>query len=345
MEKISYQAFLELLANPEISDAKLREYCLFSRGDSAFDIKIKPNPEKVEMSSTMEEFESAMGGANSAARLRRRISFKKRSLFGSDLPVLVSEGDSWFQFPILIDEVVDQLGEDYLIWSVGAAGDTAKNMVYGAAGRAKKEYITALRAQKDRVRGFMFSAAGNDIIGEDPEDEIPVLRKILKTFNGDTSDVTGHVDEGLLSDRLNFLRDAYTQVINDIRIEPGFERLPIFVHGYDYVFPYPASPTDPRSPIYADKDEWLGQPMTYHGINDPDHRREIIKYLLDRLHELLRELAGDSPQTGVWHVDCRGAMPDVSDWADEIHGTSAGFAKVAARFRPVIEKALQVASS
>ena len=61
--------------------------------------------------------------------------------------------------------------------------------------------------------------------------------------------------------------------------------------------------------------------------------------LLDALYDMLREFSGDSRQTGVWLVDCRNAMPDVTDWADEIHGTSDGFAKVAARFKDSLRAA------
>ena len=51
-------------------------------------------------------------------------------------------------------------------------------------------------------------------------------------------------------------------------------------------------------------------------------------------------LAGDSEATGVWLVDCREALPDLTDWNDEIHGTSDGFAKVARVFRRVLADAL-----
>ena len=54
---------------------------------------------------------------------------------------------------------------------------------------------------------------------------------------------------------------------------------------------------------------------------------------------MLKELSGQSSKTHVWVVDCRGALPKVSDWIDEIHGTSAGFAKVAKRFKACIKEA------
>jgi len=293
----------------------------------------------VEMTAEDVQLENAMQMGNGLARYRRQAHFRTRRALGSSLPVLVSECDSWGQFPLLIDEVVDQLYDDYLIWSVGAAGDTAQNMVFGPQQPGRTEYMIALREQKRSVRGFIFSAAGNDIIGEDPVTNQAVLLSILKSFNGDTSDIEGHINHSLLREKLDFLRLAYSTVIQNIRNEPGFSKLPIFVHGYDYVFPYPWGNNDKRNPSYAENNEWLGGPLDTRGIMDPGLRRGVCQYLIDRLYELLQDLSGDPDQTQVWLVDCRGAMPDVSDWNDEIHGTSAGFAKVAARFRDVMGQA------
>ena len=156
------------------------------RGKGGFDFAIKPDPEKVEITAEDEEFENAMQIGNGLSRFRRQMRFRRRKFFGSDLPVLVSEGDSWFQFPLLVREIIDQLEDEYLIWSVGAAGDTAENIVYGRA-----EYLKALNKQKDDVRGFLFSAAGNDIIGEDPETQSAVLFDLIRDFNGDPTDITG----------------------------------------------------------------------------------------------------------------------------------------------------------
>ena len=48
----------------------------------------------------------------------------------------------------------------------------------------------------------------------------------------------------------------------------------------------------------------------------------------------------DAPgQRAVHVVDCRGAMPSVTDWNDEIHGTSDGFEEVGRRFRKVLMEA------
>lgn len=335
MEKISYQRYLEMLRDPDVPDQVLQEYSIVVRGETPFDIRLKPNPEKVRMTLEDIEQENALSTANGMARVRRRIQFRRRSLFGSDKPVLVSEGDSWFQFPVLIREVIDHLNDDYLIWSVGAAGDTAENMVFGALGRGRTEYMKALAEQKGRVRGFLFSAAGNDVIGEDPTTGIPVLQEIVKPFNGSTSDIVGHIDQAVFDKTLAFLQKAYAKVIRDVRSVPEFRQLPIFIHAYDYPFPYPWGEDDPRSPIHAAKDEWIGQPMAARGIMDKDLRRGIVKNLIDQTYDMLGVIAA---KPNVVLVDCRRTLTDVGDWIDEIHGTSAGFRKIADKFKDAIAR-------
>lgn len=44
-------------------------------------------------------------------------------------------------------------------------------------------------------------------------------------------------------------------------------------------------------------------------------------------------------------VDCRVAMPNVSDWNDEIHGISKGFEEVEKRFKAVLDGVLIEATS
>lgn len=340
MEKITYAEYLDLTRNPDTADEILLYYSLVERGEGGFELVLKPDPSKVALSAEDIEFENAMKIGNSVFRYRRQAKFRRRKNRGENLPVLVSEGDSWFQFPLLVSEVIDQLYDDYLIWSAGAAGDTARNMVNGRKRRGETEYMRELARWKDDVVGFLFSAAGNDIIGQDVVTQEPVLFNILKPFNGDVTDVAGHINQTLLAEKMAFLRAAYTTVIEEIRAHLDFAELPIFIHGYDYAFPYPWGEDDPRRPIYAARNEWLGEPLDRRNIHDPQLRYDILKQLIDGLYDLLFELADDSTKTGVWVIDCRGAMPDVSDWIDEIHGTSQGFQNVAARFRAKLDEVL-----
>jgi N-acetylmuramoyl-L-alanine amidase len=338
-EKIGYDDYLKMVRDPDTPDEEIAAYSVVVRGESAFAPELRPNPELVTLTEDEKELESAMQIGNGLARFRRQLKFKRRQRAGEDLPILVSEGDSWFQFPVLIKETIDQLGDDYLVWSIGAAGDTLQNMVHGPVHRGGTEYLRNLKAQ-DRARAFLFSAAGNDIIGEDPVTGDPVLSQILKPFNGNAGDVVGHIDLAVLGEKLAFLKNGYEQVIHTIRAEPTLIDLPILVHGYDYAFPYPWGDKDPRDPLHAEQNAWLGAPLDQRGILDPGLRHNLIKFLIDALYDMLGGIAGSPEHRGVHLVDCRGALPDVADWADEIHGTSAGFAKVADRFRATLANVL-----
>ena len=212
-------------------------------------------------------------------------------------------------------------------------------MVFGELKRGKTEYLAALKSQSENVRGFLFSGAGNDIIGEDPVTGNSSLYGIIKDYQaGQDDNPHAHINFAVFGERISLLKKAYQTVITTIRQEPEFTQLPIFVHGYDYVYPYPWQENDPRNPSYARNNEWLGEPFTKRGYPNIPLRREIIKILIDVLYDMLEEISGDSSQTQVWVIDCRGAMPDLTDWNDEIHGNSAGFAKVAAKFRTVIQE-------
>ncbi|MEP3890953.1 MAG: hypothetical protein ABJN69_10830 [Hellea sp.] len=343
MEKITYREYRELLENPETSDETLEKYVILARGESGFELSVFPNPETVDVSDVQWELENALSIGNDISRWRRQQKFKKRIKQGEQLPIIVSEGDSWFQFPIIIKDVVDHLKQDYLIYSVGAAGDTAQNMVFGDIDSKRTEYMQAISKLRDdnlTVDGLMFSAAGNDIIGTNKETGKSSLFDILKPFNGDANDIVGHINFSIFVNKLNFLQTAYLKVISTIRSDPTISNIPIFVHGYDYVFPHPWE-NDERNPKYAAKNEWLGDPLDERGIMDMQLRRNIIKFLLDHLHDMLNSLAQDSNQTNVWVIDCRGVMDDLTDWNDEIHGTSSGFEKIAGEFRNVMDAVLK----
>jgi N-acetylmuramoyl-L-alanine amidase len=336
MKKISYEHYLAMLQNIDMEDEDILEYSIVEP-NKGFEVELKPNPDLVMMTQEQQDRESAMKIGNGIARMRRQSAFNRRMKNNDNRPVLVSEGDSWFQFPFLVDDIIDHLGNDYSIWSVDAAGDTAKNMVFGPEGNGKREYLKALNRQKDCVQGFLFSAAGNDIIGEDPDTGERALQNLLREYNGNDADVTGHINQGLLNSRLEYLRTAYQTVIVNVREE--CPSLPIFIHGYDYVFPYPEGSNDPRAPIHTKKKTWIAPPLDNRGIMNQTLRRDIIKNMIDQLYSMLEGVAGDSDQTKVYVVNCRGAMPNVGDWIDEIHGTSHGFVAVADRFAAVIRHA------
>lgn len=336
MAKVSYEDIQKKLMDIDTPDSEIREFLMVDpEHTGAFNPRFVLNPDLVEISDEEMELESAMGFGNAMARYRRHRRFKRRIKNNDPRPVLVAEGDSWFQFPFIIDEVIDHLGDDYSIWSLGAAGDTAANMTGN-----RSEYMRGLNKWSSRVpvRGFLFSAAGNDVIGEDESGQ-PVLEKLLKPYQAG-ADPAWHIDRDAFSDTLSSLSGAYRKVMNTIRNDERYTELPMFIHGYDYAYPFPFSNADKRKPFWADKDEWLGKPFTKLGFTDPEFRRAVIKILIDALYDMLFDVASADVAGQVHVVDVRGILSDLDDWADEIHGTSAGFKKVAACFKTAIDTAI-----
>lgn len=331
-KKITYEQLRDMVMDPDVSEQTIASYLAASKSEgTAFHPIVKPDPKKVEISEGARfEVASSLDWANRFSRERRRRIFNSR-VDTARKPVLVSEGDSWFQFPFLLDDVVDQLGPDYVISSLDAAGDTARNMVYGS-----KEYMPELlRLKNKKVKGFLFSAAGNDVIGSDEYGQSVLLQLLKDHSPGKPAD--WHIDYQKLSKVLQFLETAYSEVISTIRRDRDFAKLPVIVHGYDYAIPG-GYPGDPRNPSWAKQDQWLGGPMKKKKITDHGLQCEIIKLLIDALYEMLGKIAGDSSKSYVYVANIRNKVPK-NEWADEIHPTSSGFAEVAKEFRKTFKKA------
>lgn len=337
MEKITYDEFLERWNNLDLPDSALHPYVLLEPGESAFSVEVRPNPETV---TGIPRLESAMSFLNDRSRRRRQRDFhralQRGQQRGDRRPVLVSEGDSWFQFPLLLDDVIDHLGKDYLIWSLGAAGDTVENMIDNDTA----EYMQGLEEQAERVQAFLLSAAGNDVIGA--RDGAPVLLSLL--HKGGRSELPekliNKAELGRVTDRL---AASYRKVIGRVRSDPRFAALPILIHGYDYPFPFPFGSNDNRRPIWVltNRDKWLGSAFEERGIFGAELRREILRMLIDTLYDTLAEVAAEDAHVHL--VDLRGTLTKRTDWIDEIHGTGPGFARIAAKFDTMLRQVLPAA--
>lgn len=345
MRRISFDELEAKLADPDLPDAQIRPYLRgVAEASAPFDPIVQPDPDRVELrplDAVRAQGLHLLGWANSWARWRRQQRCLRRLERGESLPLLVSEGDSWFQFPLLLDDTIDQLAERYLIWSLDAAGDTLAHMTGTDA-----EYASAFLDPRlaDRVRGLLLSAGGNDIIGTETDAEgreVSVLASILRPRTPGR-DTAWHVDTEGLARRLAEIETGYRRVLETVAaIRPG-----AFVVCHGYARAVPAFDGDPRRPSWTRHGGWLRRPLESRGFRDPQEQRAIVALLIDRLHDLLARLCGGNRAGGAYPfaylVDCRPLL-DERDWADEIHPTDAagrGFAKVGWAFERVIEEAL-----
>ncbi len=268
-------------------------------------------------------------------RRRRQAQFHRRYCAGEDRPILISDGDSWFHFPVFLRDVTIQLSSDHLVWPLASAGDTLKNMVFGDETTNGRRYVRGLNDYGHEADAFLFSGGGNDLIGIDP-DGSPALLSYVRPYERGRS-AAWFIDTPEFRRRVTYIEATLRHVFAEIAaLRP---KLPVLIHGYDYVLPWPCGPDDRRNPKWTRKDHFFGSAVRKLGIHDPVLQTDIARSVIDAINDLQRRLAGGNVRGGafahVFHVDVRCTIKR-DEWADEIHPMNCGYARVANRFRSVL---------
>ena len=250
------------------------------------------------------ESDVASGFLNRLSRRNRHKRFRQRIKDQPSAIRIVSEGDSWFQYPWLLDDVIDQLFDRYAIYSLGAAGDLLSEMI---------EQDEVVEAVADVSPHFvLLSGGGNDLVGNRR------LENMLYRYEEGRK-----VDEYLNEQFDNLLlRIAvmYGEIVK--RLVNEFPHIRVLCHSYDYVIP--------------NNGKWLGKPMASKGIKNKRLQKNIASVLINRFDDTLLSLV-DEFQGVVYRVDCRGAVDDAKLWHDELHPNDNGFKAVANRFEQEID--------
>jgi len=332
--KISMRDLDRMVADLDIPDADIAAFLEVLPDESTpFNPIAVPDPAKVEVPTRLEEIQTdaavVTGFISFWARERRRRRFE-RDLPHSDKPLVYAEGDSWLQFPFLIEDLIDHLGDDHLIYCSSKPGDTLANMVMDAR---RKEYVDELgKLLVDRrlpIKTFLFSGAGNDVVGKNAEGEA-ALAAIVKPYDAARS-IAWHIETPALARTLAFIEACYLEVLADIdEAFPAhvFPDLKLVIHGYDYS-PVRGVPNgDPRRPAYAR--DWTGEPLRQLGFPDNAIAGRVVAALIDRTNEMTARVCGANPRAV--HADLRGSVP-AHQWADELHPTNEGFAAATRKLR------------
>ena len=323
--RIKESELQSLLNDPAVGEETLTRYFnAVPTGPFSFRYQLK---EEVEIDPSDEEeslkFEGAarglfgkslVGTANGVFGMTRLWNYHKLKRERPDAPTLVSEGDSWFQHPYL-KETISQLGDNYNIRSLGAAGDELSNML------SQKQYLGAI--YDEGPVGFLFSGLGNDILGQFTHRLNPYFpddgsgpRRLLNTNRGVASSFSNQLEKGL---------KGYDELSREIA--KHFPALPIFVHGYDYAIPGEGK-----------RDFWLKPALDEQGIPD-EEREEVVRIVIDKINQGLQRLA--EKFANLHYVDCRGAAPHHPvPWDDAIHPHEEGYREVANRFHLKIQSVI-----
>lgn len=300
-KRISLQQLMEMARDLDVPERELRPYLELDESRSgAFAPALRPNPALVDDEGL--EADVFLSVFNFASKARRRARYRRKIDKGYEGIRIVSEGDSWFQYPILLDDVIDHLSEPFAVYSLGGAGHLLADMI------DEDEFTDAVTREHPHV--FLISGGGNDMVGGGK------LRTMLHPYDPgrDPADYPNDRFGDFLTEIENLYRGLFGSLTR------RFPTLRILCHGYDHAIPNDGS--------------WLGKPMQRVGIEDAALQREIVRVLIDSVNDRLSGLAAEFGEA-VHHVDCRGIVAD--RWHDELHPTDAGYRDVADEFRAVIE--------
>jgi lysophospholipase L1-like esterase len=254
---------------------------------------------------------------------------------------LLAQGDSWFDYPPGTD-LIDCLHSNHghRIVNIAVAGSTLNDEAYGPVPRELFGLPTGpkqsddpsriaelvYRIQQDKPEALLLSAGGNDVAGDE-------FFSFLNNALSGLDPVNVEVLKGVVTQTF---QSAYRFIIENA-LEAAGHKLPIFVHGYDYPWP------DGRGLIH-----FLGWGVgpwfdaTFNQKNYPrdtqtqlQQRHDILKIFINAMNDMLKELQIQF-QGQVFYVDLRNTLSR-NEWANELHPTNDGFAKLAAK----IDAALQ----
>jgi len=257
-----------------------------------------------------------------------RKALAKRA--GASRGVLVAEGDSWFDYPFhdVLKELDDAFGWE--IENVAHKGDTVESMAYD--GGQLDEFVRAIERVVRRGQvphAILVSGGGNDVAGD-------WFGMLLNHRSSPVYGLNADIVDGVLETRV---RIAYTTILSAVTAtceQLLGARVPILLHGYDHPVP------DGRGFLGGWgwlPGPWLEPGFLEKGYENLGERVSIARDLIERFYAMLEEVVAMPAFSHVKLVDLRGTLSvDLNDdryqdwWANELHPTHDGFAKVAALF-------------
>jgi hypothetical protein len=311
--------------------------------------------------STLKEESDATSGL--MGKLNRKSTAKRREAYfrliesgfrnkeNRSNKVIVAEGDSWFQFPYLITDIIDWLSKEphYAVYSIAYAGDWFTNILY------EEKYVEELSIHNPEV--FLISGGGNDFVGSNrlalmvhPEEkyfEIPNtgLRKALLSYepDNDRADILKgyeHIANSFFSFIWTIKAQYYT-LFRNLETSGKYPGMKIITQGYDYVIPTLQFRKKKFLQSFITKKagsgKWLKRPLLIKGISDDALGKQILKAMIFEINCMFIELATDPTFPNVYHIDCRNTARGWDDWYDELHLNSDRYREIAKTYRRCID--------
>lgn len=237
-----------------------------------------------------------------------------------EMPAVISEGDSWFHYPLSdnIMDHIDALGVFNLL-RLETSGDEILNILAGKQKRQLRQLLSSAP-----VRCLLFSGGGNDIVGPD-------LLPLLRTQQPGMTWRDCIIDHRLAR-RLEQVKLAYLDLI-DTR-DDNCATCAIITHGYDY--PIPSDIGAQLGPIKV-AGPWMKPYMVSRKVVSQDDQNNIARFIISAFNDMLSGLAA---QHDNFHYLATPGTLNQHDWKDEIHPNTRGFKKITQHFETALREIL-----
>ena len=255
--------------------------------------------------------------------------FKQIARHYPEIVPVLSEGDSWFSYPLvgnnLMDHLVVKFGGAVNYFRLESSGHTALDM-FSDCQSGQLEKLAEL-VEDFSVPLVLISAGGNDIVGEDMETLLDAVNQ--------PDNALGVLASANLQTRFQDIKQAYQRMIDCLLTANNSIR--ILAHSYDYpVVSGQAAPVTinsiglaaPLINFLGEIGPWIQPYLQAKGLTDTAAQQQFSDALIDTFHDsVLMPLKQQNPCFDF--VDMRGTLQKQQAlWNDEIHPTNAGFAQL-----------------
>jgi hypothetical protein len=295
-----------------------------------------------------------------ARRNRQFLKKIKKEFRNSERPqhkIILAEGDSWFNYPVILTDIVDRIAmeKDFAVYSLASGGDWLLNMLAG------RQYVEELSVLHPDV--FLISGGGNDLVGSsrlaaileplgcDEFEHNPWAQQLIAKAKTRTKFLL--LDEQAFTEGVRYLNKdffavlmffhlQYYYLISNILKQPKFAGIRVLTQGYDYAIPsYNKGGWNPMYwyrrfiRMFLGHGVWLKTPMLMRGITSSQRQQHILYAIIYLFNEMMIEMGtllnSEQGRSAVSHIDSRGSVSE-KGWADELHPLPKHFMRTAEVF-------------
>ncbi|ETX27267.1 SGNH/GDSL hydrolase family protein [Roseivivax isoporae] len=310
---IDLSELMRRMDDPSVPDAQIAPYLIpVPSPDGGIEPGFQPNPSRVTGLVTGLEGGLIVQSLNNRERRKRQRAYRDRIAAGWSGPRIVEEGDSWFQYPLLLEDIVDHMMRDHAVLSLSGAGHTLAQML------RQNEILAAI--SRERAAALMLSAGGNDLF-----ENGNIARLIEDVRPGmSANDLVGARFDAFLSEVIGLYRGLLQ------RVHSAFPHVVMLIHGY--------------SAAFSRMDRWVGRPLKEAGVMPVAVQNRVVEVMLARFNAAQKRLAAEPAFHGkLVHVDLTGLGREPGQWYDEIHMSSSQNRAAADLFADALRRHLPAA--